>query len=73
MAHEFGVPFLGRAPIDPNFVLAIENNQGNHIDRQQVNEDGLRRRTIVDEYQQLALYHIFKDIAAKLIDADSNY
>jgi Mrp family chromosome partitioning ATPase len=77
MALEFGVAFLGRAPIDPNFVLAIERNQQNRIE---VAEDGSfevhgnragTSRTIVDEYKDLALSDIFKGIVEKLIEEDN--
>lgn len=86
MAQEFGVPFLGishpnafeltegRAPIDPNFVLAIERNQQNQTNEAGggdlvVNEDSAIR-TIVDEYKELALYEVFQGIVAKLIVDD---
>jgi NUBPL iron-transfer P-loop NTPase len=75
MAQEFGVPFLGRAPIDPNFVLAIERNQQNRVE---IAEDGAMHvqtngttGTIVDEYKNLALYDIFKDIVEKIIKEDT--
>ena len=87
MAEEFGVPFLGklgllwlsvgRAPIDPNFVLAIERNQQNQInlateDRGEVNGNANGSvKTIVDEYKDLVLCDIFKGIVAKLIPEDT--
>ena len=75
MAQEFGIAFLGRAPIDPNFVLVIEKNQQNRIE---IAEDGtmaVQRNgtsgTVVDEYKHLALYDIFKDIVDQLIKEDN--
>ena len=62
----------GRAPIDPNLVLAIEQNQQNQInitrDRELVMNGTIR--TIVDEYTQLALYDVFQAIVVKLIGED---
>lgn len=72
MAQEFGVPFLGRAPIDPNFVLAIECNQGNSTGTENdVSEAGTSGTTIVDEYRQLALYDVFKGIVGKVVDTEA--
>jgi hypothetical protein len=68
MAEEFGIAFLGRAPIDPNLVLAIEKNQGNSIGAE--NGDGPVGGTIVDEYRQLALYDVFKGIVEKLVHTE---
>jgi len=86
MAQEFGVPFLGtiypslseliqgRAPIDPKFVLAIERNQQNQTNvtrGEDVEGNGDSAiRTIVDEYKELALYEVFKEIVQKLIVVD---
>jgi len=70
MAEEFGIRFLGRAPIDPNFVLAIERNQGNQI-REEENKTETSGTTIVDEYKQLALYDVFQGIVAKVVQAES--
>jgi hypothetical protein len=68
---------IGRAPIDPNFVLAIEKNHQNATNLEA--EDGEGRAqlnseatTIVDEYQQLALYDIFKGIVSNIIDGVSS-
>jgi len=77
MAHEFGVPFLGRAPIDPKFVLAIEKNQDVQMKRLADNQNGEGQEnghatTIVDEYKELSLYDIFKDIVAKLVDGTTS-
>jgi hypothetical protein len=64
---------VGRAPIDPNFVLAIERNQQNQINGASDTVEGDIDRvnggtgTIVDEYKQLALYDIFKGIVSKLV------
>ena len=90
MAQEFSVPFLGistfkfqpelnsgRAPIDPNFVMAIERNQ-QHQTEMNVQENGQNGQTngvvittIVDEYKELALYDIFKGIVSQLVPEDS--
>jgi hypothetical protein len=64
---------LGRAPIDPNFVLAIERNQENQTrlangETENGKVDGI---TIVEEYQRLSLYDIFKGIVSKLLNEDS--
>lgn len=63
----------GRAPIDPNFVLAIERNQQNQI--QKTGESGENDvnsgvSTIVDEYKKLALFDVFKGIVSKLVNDD---
>jgi hypothetical protein len=87
MAEEFGVTFLGirslkwltigRAPIDPNFVLAIERNQQNQINlasenRGEVSENANGSiKTIIDEYKELVLCDIFKGIVAKLVPQDT--
>jgi hypothetical protein len=68
MAEEFGIAFLGRAPIDPNLVLAIERNQGNSTGTE--NGDGPVGTTIVDAYRQLALHDVFKGIVEKLVDTE---
>lgn len=71
---------LGRAPIDPNFVLAIERNQQHQTARnQEEDEQGKEREqengsvgtTIIDEYKELSLYDIFKGIVSQLIPEDS--
>jgi len=63
---------VGRAPIDPNFVLAIERNQQNQMNEVVVGEtvaNGVTTiRTIVDEYQQLALHDVFKGIVLNLMN-----
>jgi hypothetical protein len=69
MAEEFGIAFLGRAPIDPNLVFAIEHNQGNSTGT--TNSNGPVGTTIVDAYRQLALYDVFKGIVEKLVDAEA--
>jgi hypothetical protein len=84
MAQEFGVPFLGivllrlwiivgRAPIDPNFVLAIERNQQNRIQNGEENRESNENSTIVDEYKKLALYDVFKRIVSKLVDVNQEW
>lgn len=70
----------GRAPIDPNFVLAIERNQQHQTARRQ-GEDGQQEQvgqengtvttTIIDEYKEVALYDIFKRIVSQLISEES--
>lgn len=64
---------VGRAPIDPNFVLAIERNQQNQINGvgDAVANGASGISTIVDEYQQLALYDVFKGIVSNLIAEDN--
>jgi hypothetical protein len=64
---------VGRAPIDPNFVLAIERNQQNQINgvRDVVANGASGISTIVDEYQQLALYDVFKGIVSNLTAEDN--
>jgi L-serine deaminase len=64
---------VGRAPIDPNFVLAIERNQQNQINGvgDAVTNGASGISTIVDEYQQLALYDVFKGIVSNLIAEDN--
>ena len=71
---------LGRAPIDPNFVLAIERNQQHqtrmnqdHYGQSEENgqENGTHTTTIIEGYQELALYDIFKGIVSQLIPEDS--
>lgn len=87
MAHEFEIPFLGmvglgniadvgRAPIDPNFVLAIEKNQQNRVKvaeggEMEIQTNGAIGGTIVDEYKNLVLCEIFKEIVEKLIQEDT--
>jgi hypothetical protein len=65
---------VGRAPIDPNFVLAIERNQQNQInevgDGYAVANGDTTIKTIADEYQQLALHDVFKGIVSTLIAED---
>jgi len=69
MAEEFGIAFLGRAPIDPNLVLAIERNQGNLAGTE--NGDGAVGTTIVNEYRRLALYDVFNRIVEKLVETEA--
>ena len=71
----------GRAPIDPNFVLAIERNQQHQTARYQ-GEDGQQEQTgqengtvtttIIDEYKEVALYDIFKGIVSQLISEEDS-
>ena len=66
--------YVGRCPIDPNFVLAIERNQQNRIneirDGDGVVSGDTTIRTIADEYQRLGLHDVFKGIVSKLIAKD---
>ena len=69
------INFIGRAPIDPNFVLAIERNHQNQIHPPN-EENGVNSEvhenvtTIVDEYKKLALYDIFKRVVSNLVNED---
>lgn len=54
LAELYQVPLLGSVPIDPQFVLMIENQHEN----------------LVDMYQQSALFPVFKEITERLLQQD---
>lgn len=75
MATRFGVPFLGKIPIEPKFVDMIEDQQGNHHDHDRGTEGATqtggagagRKRSILERYPESALSGIFKRIADDLV------
>ncbi|ODQ53989.1 iron-sulfur cluster binding protein [Saitoella complicata NRRL Y-17804] len=52
MAQEFGVDFLGRVPIDPKFVLMIEEQN---------------KKSLLTKYQESALCDVFRPIAEGVV------
>ncbi|ODQ64440.1 P-loop containing nucleoside triphosphate hydrolase protein [Nadsonia fulvescens var. elongata DSM 6958] len=55
LAAQFNVPFLGRVPIDPSFVLLIEQQQSSE-------------KNLVENYQSSKLAKIFGDMIQQLLD-----
>ncbi|KAK2002634.1 P-loop containing nucleoside triphosphate hydrolase protein [Colletotrichum falcatum] len=76
MAQEFGVPFLGTVPIDPQFGELVESGrrpvypQGTQIhghDISQAKTEGeARGDTLVEKYQDCSLSRIFSDMTTNL-------
>ncbi|KAH7135054.1 P-loop containing nucleoside triphosphate hydrolase protein [Dendryphion nanum] len=79
MAREFGVEFLGSAPIDPAFVQLIEEGtrpvypkgtliEGKDITSGKVKSNGgMNSELLVDKYQSCSLYTLFDSIVARLV------
>jgi len=66
---------LGRAPIDPGFVLLIEKNQENQVPLSDLSRDEEEQangavHSIAEEYRQSALYAVFNEITNKLVRED---
>ncbi len=59
MAQEFGIEFLGRIPIDPQFVRIMEQQREEH-------------ESLLKLYQESMLAPIFADVAEKLILQNPN-
>ena len=69
MAKEYNVPFLGRAPIDPKFVLLIEEQHNKHIQNQKLDSASqLTKQSLLSEYEKLSLFPIFNDITAQMLE-----
>ncbi|KAK9446656.1 P-loop containing nucleoside triphosphate hydrolase protein [Limtongia smithiae] len=64
LATEFGVPFLGAVPIDPQFVLLIEQQRGAGTS---TGEGEDTRKTLVELYADCKLCPIFENITNKLL------
>ena len=64
MAREFNIPFLGRAPIDPRFVLMIEEQL--YVANEDKTTNGKHSSNILDKYKELSLYPIFQSIVEQL-------
>ncbi|KAJ1841412.1 cytosolic Fe-S cluster assembly factor cfd1 [Coemansia sp. RSA 2708] len=67
LAKHCDIPFLGRAPIDPNLVMLLEQEDKTVVPN--VNEPGAepeRTPSIVETYQRCELSKIFAGIAAHL-------
>ncbi|KAK3359559.1 P-loop containing nucleoside triphosphate hydrolase protein [Lasiosphaeria hispida] len=84
MANDFGVCFLGRVPIDPQFLVLIEtgktprypegtevNGQDISTPAQEPDADGAVKETVllVHKYQDCSLAPIFKTMTADVISA----
>ncbi|KAK0720212.1 P-loop containing nucleoside triphosphate hydrolase protein [Lasiosphaeris hirsuta] len=84
MANDFGVRFLGRVPIDPQFLVLIEtgetprypegtevNGQDISTPAQEPDADGTVKKTalLVYKYQDCSLASIFKSMTAEVISA----
>lgn len=81
MAREFEVPFLGSVPIDPAFVMLIEEGtrpvypEGTVIEGKDVGRvysvkdhaEGKSTDLLVDKYRSCSLYPIFNGIVAGLV------
>ena len=81
MAREFEVPFLGSVPIDPAFVMLIEEGtrpvypEGTVIEGKDVGRaygvkdhaEGKSTGLLVDKYRSCSLYPIFNGIVAGLV------
>jgi Mrp family chromosome partitioning ATPase len=84
MANDFGVRFLGRVPIDPQFLVLIETGKrprypkGTAVNGQDMSsstsepndaEDAKDAATLVKKYPDCSLAPIFKSITADVISA----
>lgn len=82
MAMEFGVPFLGSVPIDPAFVVLVEEGvrpvypKGTVVDGKAMVErqeseiavEEAKRGLLVDKYRDCSLHPLFDGIVGKLVD-----
>ncbi|GKT84085.1 cytosolic Fe-S cluster assembling factor cfd-1 [Colletotrichum tofieldiae] len=76
MAQEFGVPFLGTVPIDPQFGELVESGrrpvypQGTQVHGHDIGktetEGEIKGDTLVEKYQDCSLSRIFSDITTNL-------
>jgi len=84
MANDFGVRFLGRVPIDPQFLVLIETGkrprypEGTAVNGQDIStpaqessgvEDTMDSALLVNKYPYCSLAPIFKSITADVISA----
>ncbi|KAF2646737.1 P-loop containing nucleoside triphosphate hydrolase protein [Massarina eburnea CBS 473.64] len=80
MAEEFGVPFLGSVPLDPLFVVLVEEGtrpvypKGTVIggktlaEREEIVEEGSKEGILVDKYRDCSLATLFDDIVRNLVE-----
>lgn len=77
MAQDFAVPFLGSVPIDPAFVMLIEEGtrpvypQGTVVEGRDLSRDGAMDRKeglFVDKYRDCSLYPLFDGFVRRLIE-----
>jgi hypothetical protein len=81
MANDFGVPFLGSVPIDPAFVMLIEEGVrpvypegtvvgGRSIAAGRDGEEGAQRDgPLVDKYRDCSLAPVFEGFVTRLVAA----
>ncbi|KAJ1958662.1 cytosolic Fe-S cluster assembly factor cfd1 [Linderina pennispora] len=70
LASHMDIPFLGRAPIDPNLVMLLEQDDKTVVPN--VNDPEAPKQTapsIVETYEKCELSKIFKDICKRLDEA----
>ncbi|EON62925.1 cytosolic Fe-S cluster assembly factor CFD1 [Coniosporium apollinis CBS 100218] len=79
MALDFGVPFLGSVPVDPAFVMLIEEGvrpsypegtsvMGRELDTKPVTEEAHgNEESLVQKYNSCSLYPIFDGMAKQLV------
>ncbi|KAF2753946.1 cytosolic Fe-S cluster assembling factor cfd1 [Pseudovirgaria hyperparasitica] len=76
MAHEFEVPFLASVPIDPAFVMLIEEGivpvypEGTTVEGQDVgtaHDNEVQYHLLVEKYQRCSLFPIFDRIVKQLV------
>lgn len=78
MAREFEVPFLGSVPIDPAFVMLIEEGvrprypKGTVIEGADVSSDDAEQSKeglFVDKYRDCSLYPLFNGFVSRLVES----
>jgi len=69
MAEQFGVPFLGRVPIDPKFLLLLEENRTElpAETNGHTNGENGAGRTLLEKYQDCSLCPIFEVITEDIL------
>jgi len=79
MSREFGVPFLGSVPIDPAFVLLVEEGKrpvypkGTKVDGREivgngVEDEGQDGGGFVDKYRDCSLWPLFEGFVGRLVE-----
>ncbi|CAK7203851.1 cytosolic Fe-S cluster assembly factor cfd1 [Sporothrix eucalyptigena] len=87
MADDFGVPYLGAVPLDPQFVVLVESGRtpvypaGTQVQGADFvppettanndEEDGRKRGLLVQKYRSCSLEPIFRGITAEVIKAST--
>lgn len=85
MAEEFAVPFLGAVPMDAQFITLVEEGrrpqypEGTKVNGEDISsanstriEGGDDTAPMMEKYKDCSLYHVFKGVAAGLVERSTS-